>query len=87
VTLGRDLTDPRWLVFKGVAFFVVALGAGGLLVVEDERWLRVGLVVVCAWASARAYYFVFYVLERYVGVEGRYAGVLDLINRLRARRR
>ncbi|MER2563731.1 MAG: hypothetical protein ABTQ32_23580 [Myxococcaceae bacterium] len=35
------------------------------------------------WSSARAYSFLFYVLERYVGVEGRYAGLLDLIKRLR----
>ena len=40
-------------------------------------------VAVLAWASARAYYFAFYVLERYVDPRLRYAGLLAL---LRARR-
>lgn len=78
-----DLTDKRWIVAKGLLFFVIVAVSGALLIIEDERWLRLGLVVLLGWSSARAYYFLFYVLERYVGVEGRYAGVLDLIKRLR----
>lgn len=87
MSVGGDLTDPRWIVAKGVLFFVIVLVSAGLLVVEDERLVRAGLVVLCIWSSARSYYFLFYVLERYVGVEGRYAGVLDLLRRLRAAQR
>ncbi len=83
--VGRDLTSTRWIVAKGLLFFVIVAVSGALLVFEEDRLLRLALVVLCVWSSARAYYFLFYVLERYVGVEGRYAGVLDLITRLRSR--
>ena len=42
---------------------------------EDEVNLRM-----------KAQYFLFYVLERYVGIEGRYAGIIDLGLRLWRRR-
>ncbi len=85
MTLGGDLTSTRWLVAKGVLFFGIVVMSGGLLVVEEARLVRLALVLLCVWSSARAYYFLFYVLERYVGVEGRYAGVVDLLARLRRR--
>ncbi len=78
-----DLTDKRWIVAKGLLFFLIVAVSGALLIIEDERSIRGALVLLLAWASARSYYFLFYVLERYVGVEGRYAGLIDLIKRLR----
>lgn len=78
-----DLTDTRWIVAKGLLFFVIVAVSGVLLIIEDERSIRGALVLLLIWSSARSYYFLFYVLERYVGVEGRYAGLLDLIKRLR----
>ena len=38
------------------------------------------LLALCIWAFCRFYYFLLYVLEKYVGVEGRYAGVWDLFS-------
>lgn len=81
--MSGDLTDKRWIVAKGLLFFLIVVGSGVLLIIEDDRLTRLGLVLLIVWSSARAYYFLFYVLERYVGVEGRYAGLLDLIRRLR----
>ena len=78
-----DLTDKRWIVAKGLLFFLIVAVSGALLIIEDERSIRGALVLLLVWASARSYYFLFYVLERYVGVEGRYAGLIDLIKRLR----
>lgn len=82
-----DLTSRRWIVLKGILFAVIVLltGAGELL--YDEWWIRLGLLLVCLWAACRFYYFLFYVLERYVGVTGRYAGIWDLCCRLWAQRR
>ncbi len=78
-----DLTDKRWIVAKGLLFFLIVAVSGALLIIEDERSIRGALVLLLVWSSARSYYFLFYVLERYVGVEGRYAGLIDLIKRLR----
>jgi len=78
-----ELTDKRWIVAKGLLFFLIVAVSGALLIIEDERSIRGALVLLLVWSSARSYYFLFYVLERYVGVEGRYAGLIDLIKRLR----
>ncbi len=77
-----DLTDKRWIVAKGLLFFLIVAVSGALLIIEDERSIRGALVLLLVWSSARSYYFLFYVLERYVGLEGRYAGLIDLIKRL-----
>ena len=50
--------------------------------------MRLGFLLTCVWAACRFYYFLFYVLERDVGIEGRYSGLIDLCQRLwRGRRR
>jgi hypothetical protein len=54
------------------------------VIYEDWRW-EIPALAMCIWASCRFYYFLFYVLERYVGIEGRYAGIWDLLTRLRRR--
>ncbi len=81
-----DLKSRGWIVAKGVLFAVIVLMAGVGVVLHEDQLVRVGLLVVCLWAACRFYYFLFYVLERYVGIEGRYAGILDLVGRLWRRR-
>jgi len=69
-------------------FAVIVLMTGVGIVFYEDLWHELGLLLICLWAACRFYYFLFYVLERYVGVEGRYAGIMDLIGRLwRSRRR
>ena len=80
-----DLKSRGWIVGKG-AMFAVIVGLAGAITVLHEDWrVRAGALVICLWAACRFYYFLFYVLERYVGVEGRYAGIIDLLKRLRRR--
>ncbi len=82
-----DLTSRKWIVAKGVMFaLIVVMSAVGIMV-YDDRWQRFVLLVICLWAACRFYYFLFYVLERYVGVAGRYAGIWDLLQRLWSQRR
>ena len=81
-----DLTSRGWIVAKGILFAVIVVMSGiGVVIHEDPRF-RLGLLLICLWAACRFYYFLFYVLERYVGVEGRYAGIIDLCRRLWGRR-
>jgi hypothetical protein len=77
-----DLKSRGWMVAKGVLFALIVVMSGAGVVLDEDRWRRLGLLVTCVWAACRFYYFLFYVLERYVGVEGRYAGILDLVQRL-----
>jgi hypothetical protein len=77
-----DLTNRGWIITMGLCFAVLVVMAGAGVCLYEAWWQRLGFYVVGMWAAARFYYFCFYVLERYVGVEGRYAGLLDLLQRL-----
>jgi hypothetical protein len=74
-----DLKNPKVIYLKGALFVVMAVLAGALLVVETPTFRTAALVVVVAWASARAYYFMFYVIEKYVDGRFKFAGVTSFV--------
>lgn len=73
--LNRDLRDPRAIHAKGILFAAVGFLAAALILVESPRWKTLALLTVAVWAFCRFYYYLFYVLERYLGREQRFAGV------------
>ncbi len=69
------MTDPRWIKLKGIAFLVVGLLSGVLLVLEAPT-LRVGvLLAISIWCFCRFYYFAFYVIEHYVDPSYKFSGL------------
>jgi uncharacterized RDD family membrane protein YckC len=74
-----DLTNPRWMYIKASLLLVIGMTSGFLLWSQTPTLMTVLLVVLVAWSFARAYYFVFYVIEKYVDPGYRFAGVLDFI--------
>lgn len=82
VRLGQDL-GKRWIVVKGALFLVLACGAAVLLFARSPTWQTAALCAVLAWAAARFYYFLFYVLHRWVDPELRYSGIGSLLRWLR----
>ena len=83
----RDLTDPKLLYAKGLLFVTAGLLAGGLLLLEHPTPKTALLLALSAWCFARAYYFAFYVIERYVDPGYRFAGLWSLARYLLRRRR
>ena len=81
----RDLTSKRWIVVKGVLFLAIATATASLLFLEAPFTRTAVLLVILVWSSCRFYYFLFYVLERYVDSNLRYAGVWALVGALRRR--
>lgn len=81
-----DLKSGAAIVFKGVLFFLLVALSGVLLVFQAPHYRTVVLVLVLVWSSARFYYFLFYVLERYVDPSLKYSGILSLAKALRFRR-
>jgi len=76
----RDLQSKRLIIVKGVLFLLLACGAGVWVVVESGAWWRrMLLLVICVWAFCRAYYFAFYVIERYVDPNYRFSGLFSAI--------
>jgi hypothetical protein len=74
----RDLRSKGWIAAKGVLFCVVALATAGLLLLENPSTRNAVLLGILVWSSCRFYYFLFYVLEKYVDPALRYSGLLAL---------
>jgi hypothetical protein len=82
----RDLQSKTLIVGKGVLFFAIAAAAATLLLLDRPSLRTAALLAALVWASARFYYFLFYVLEKYVDPRLRYAGLVALLAAIRRRR-
>ncbi len=60
--------------------------AAGLFALSPD-WTTAALILLLIWASARFYYFLFYVLEKYVDPSLKYSGLRDLIRHILRRKR
>lgn len=84
--LNRDLDTPWLIHFKGALFLVAGLAAAALVLIESPTLRTAALLAITIWAFCRFYYYLFYVLERYLGREQRFAGVVDALKFLLNRR-
>jgi hypothetical protein len=83
----RDLASASAIYAKGILFVVMSILAAMLLLLQQPNLSTALLLVVVAWASARAYYFAFYVIERYVDPSFRYSGIVSLLTYIVRRRK
>ena len=85
----RDLKSTAAMWTKAVLFLLIGLTASILLLLEVGTLRGALLLAVTVWAFCRAYYFAFYVIEKYVDPEFRFAGLFAfgryLIRRMRQR--
>ncbi|MGN6369695.1 MAG: hypothetical protein ACTHN5_15660 [Phycisphaerae bacterium] len=70
-----DLQNPRWMYLKAALFVAIGAIAGGMLWLETPTWKTAALLVLAIWAFSRAYYFAFYVIEKYVDPGYRFSGL------------
>ncbi|HET6323396.1 MAG TPA: hypothetical protein VFG04_01755 [Planctomycetaceae bacterium] len=77
-----DLTNPRWIKFKGFLFLFLGLFAATLILIEVPSWRIALLLGVTIWSFCRFYYFAFYVIEKYVDSSFRFAGLSSFIRYL-----
>jgi len=82
----KDLQSKHWIVAKGIAFGGLAVAAAVLVLLESTSVRTAALLMLLVWAACRFYYFLFYVLERYVDPRLRYAGILALVRTIIAKR-
>jgi len=81
--LGRDLHDPKSMFCKAIGFVVIGSFACTLILLAIPRWDIAAYLALAIWAFARAYYFAFYVIERYVDPNYRFDGIVSAIRHLR----
>jgi hypothetical protein len=70
-----DLNDPRLMYLKAWLFLAIGLlGITGILLIAPSLRLA-ALLAITIWAFCRLYYFLFYVIERYIDPQYRFAGL------------
>lgn len=83
----EDIKQPALLWIKGALFLVLGAMAGGLLLAESSSARNAVLLAITIWAFCRAYYFVFYVIEKYADPKFRYRGLYSLARYICTKRR
>ena len=83
--LNQDLTNPLWIYLKGFLFLLIGI-VSGVMILMDNFSLKTGLLLcLVIWGFCRFYYFMFYVIERYVDPEFRFAGIGSFVKYLLSR--
>jgi uncharacterized RDD family membrane protein YckC len=77
--MGPDLKSPVWMYLKACCFALIAIVCAVGLLLPDFDWRSLVLVCLLVWASARFYYFCFYVIERYIDPSFRFAGIGSVV--------
>jgi hypothetical protein len=75
----QDLTNPRWMYLKALLFLVILVISFITLIFENDIGCRVMFAVLLVWSSARLYYFMFYVIEKYVDSSYKFSSVLSFL--------
>ena len=81
-----DLKNPHWMYLKAILFVLIGVLASALLLIDRPTWRAAALLVVTVWAFCRAYYFAFYVIEKYIDPGYRFAGLIAFTRYLLSRR-
>ena len=83
----KDLTNPFWIILKGLLFLGIGIAAVVLLFLDSPTLQTAVLLAVAIWSFCRAYYFAFYVIEKYVDSCYKFSGLISFARYLLRRRR
>ena len=75
-----NIQDPRLLWLKGGLFVLLGMISLGMVVLLSGSFSVVLATLIAIWAFCRAYYFAFYVVERYIDRRYRFAGLTSVLN-------
>ena len=78
----KTITDPRLLYLKAALMLLAGALSVALLVLRDPSATTVVLLAIAIWAFCRAYYFAFYVIERYIDPSFRFSGLWSVVKHL-----
>ena len=85
MALHRDLKSPLWIHLKGWLFLVLAIIAGAGLLIQNPSLQNVALLLISLWAACRWYYYMFYVIEKYVDPDFKFAGLTSVLRYIATR--
>ena len=71
----KDLSDPKWIYLKGFLFLLIGIISAALVLFEMPTVRIAAFLALMTWGFCRAYYFAFYVIEKYVDARFRFSGL------------
>ena len=71
----KDLSDPKWICLKGFLFLLIGILSAALVLFVMPTLRVAALLALMTWGFCRAYYFAFYVIEKYVDARYRFSGL------------
>ena len=77
-----DLKSSKLIYLKGGLFLLILVIATTTILLETRSWKLALLLALVIWSSARFYYFMFYVIERYVDPSYKFAGIFSFVQYL-----
>jgi hypothetical protein len=78
----RDLQSHRWMWIKAALFLIIGGVSSFLILVEAPEFRVAALLALAIWSFSRAYYFAFYVIERYIDPSFRFSGLFSVLRHL-----
>ena len=78
-----DIKSKKLIVIKGLLFMAIVFVSAIGIAIYCPRIEVFALLLILIWAAARSYYFLFYVLEKYVDPKLKYTGLIDLFKNMR----
>ena len=77
-----DLKDSKLMYLKGFLFLSTLVVSITLILLETFSYKLVLLLCLVVWSAARLYYFMFYVIEKYIDPTFKFSGILSFIKYL-----
>jgi hypothetical protein len=74
----RDLQTAWSMWLKAILFLIIGVASVCLILIELPDWKILLLLCLAIWSFCRAYYFAFYVIERYLDPNFRYSGLFSV---------
>lgn len=72
-----DIRNERLLYLKAGLFLLMGAVASAILIADRPEWRTALLLAISIWSFSRAYYFAFYVVEKYADPNYKFSGLFD----------
>ncbi len=78
----KDIKSHKLMYLKAILFLLI-LVISVIEILLTTRDLKTGiLLILIIWASARIYYFMFYVIENYIDTNYKFSGIISFVQYL-----
>ena len=86
MNLFRDLKSANAMYLKAMLFLVSGVACAAGLIAQSPDFRTAFLLLVMIWSFCRLYYFLFYVIERYIDRSFRFGGIFSALRYVMGKR-